>query len=271
MSLKVWNLAVLLTLFGLNPASALAYTGVLPPYCDQAFKASGQATAMLQQLFGPGPSSSHHYCSGLDNLNRYYTAKTNDGKQYALVHAVAEFSHVMRALEPKGNVPILAEVYFNRGLAQSLGKHDSEAMRDWYRALELNPKLDQAYFQLAQYFHKLGQDAKAMELATQGLRHAPGKKGLQSLYKELGGKLPYPEPIEPARAAVKENQQAPAASGQVTQDEPGKADKSPAEVPMVQPVRPAAVPIERPPIGTPQNPYCRFCPDPGDKPVTGGK
>jgi len=137
----------------------------------------------------------------------------------------------------------------NRGIAMSMLQKPGEAVGNLRQAIEMNPRLPRAYMTLADLYDQQKNRGKALETVTAGLRHNPDAKSLQRRYTELGGKLPYPVPIEPAAAA------------------PAKADEvaapAAAEPAVAAPVAatPAAEPAAAPKIGSPTNPYCRFCPD----------
>ena len=120
-------------------------------------------------------------------------------------------------------------------------------------AIRGNPGFDQAYAELADIQAHDEKPGEALKTVTEGLRHVPGSKPLKRRYTELGGKLPYPEPIAPAPAEPQAAQPDEVAS-------PGPA--SPAEPAVGGPVEATAVaPVAQPKIGSPDNPYCRFCPD----------
>jgi hypothetical protein len=90
---------------------------------------------------------------------------------------------------------------------------------------------------------------------------------LQRLYKERGGKLPYPEPL--ARAA-----EAPVAPAQAIREGETAEGEKPQDAVQLAPASPAPEAAgggggraedqapATPKIGSPTNPWCRFCPDP---------
>jgi hypothetical protein len=131
-------------------------------------------------------------------------------------------------------------------------------------AIKGNPELAGAYVELAdiQASNKKPQDA--LKTVTEGLGHAPDSKPLKRRYAELGGKLPYPEPVvkksSPAADASPAPQQAlaeaaPSSPAAVEANQPALA----ADKPVRAPAAPAQ--IEPAKIGSPKNPYGRICPD----------
>ena len=127
--------------------------------------------------------------------------------------------------------------------------------------------LVKAYTLTSDIHVKLNQKNEALTVVTEGLRHVPDSRALQRLYKERGGKLPYPEPI--ARAA-----EVPAAPDQTPREgEPAAGEGKPKDTVQLAPASPApdaaagggpadAQAPATPKIGSPTNPWCRFCPDP---------
>jgi hypothetical protein len=107
---------------------------------------------------------------------------------------------------------------------------------------------------LADFYSGIKQPAKALEIITEGLRHNPDTKSLQRRYTELGGELPYPAPIEPTPAVEAE------AAKPEEPPTPTPNSVEPAASPTTVPPAPVE-PTAEPQIGSPTNPYCRFCPD----------
>ena len=161
----------------------------------------------------------------------------------------------------------MPEVYLNRGLVYSLMGDNGKAILDVNKALELNPKLVKAYALASDTYIKLNQKSEALAVVTDGLRQVPDSSVLQRLYKERGGKLPYPEPlVRPAEVPVAPPQAA--RDGETTeakksQDAVQLAPASPApEAAGDGGGRAEGPPPATPKIGSPTNPWCRFCPDP---------
>ena len=119
------------------------------------------------------------------------------------------------------------EVHLQKGKALKLLGQEAKAINEFMVAIKGNPKLVQAYVEFADIHARNKKPGESLKTVTEGLRHNPGTKSLQRRYTALGGKLPYPAPIEPpsidSKAAV--------SSGLAPQ------------------------------IGSPKNPFCRFCPD----------
>jgi tetratricopeptide (TPR) repeat protein len=182
----------------------------------------------------------HHYCSGLRYLDRAYSAMGNKrDMQYKLGVAINNFDYVLT--HTRENYAMRGEVHIAKAQALKLAGKKAEALAEFNKALRYDVGGPDAYQALADHYRETGDKAKALEMATEGLRRNPDSKGLQRRYTEYGGQLPYPAPMTPA---------------------PVEAQVSkPAVAPSVH-APDTIVPESKPPkIGSPTNPYCRFCPD----------
>lgn len=230
-------------------APSPAEMAALPPYCAAKFgeRANPDLAKMWRASMGGDFIHIHHYCAGLNFLNRsrgMLPSKTRD----ILGATVREFDYVLSHASPE--FYLRGEILMNRGIALSMAKRVGEAVGNLSQAIELDPKLSRAYMTLADVYIKQNNRSKALEIVSDGLRHNPDTKSLQRRYTELGGKMPYPAAIEPAPTSDNV-----AASPAETTTSPQVDSVSPETA--STPEEPFASP---PPIGTPKNPYCRFCP-----------
>lgn len=211
---------------------------MLPPYCTAKLKNDPALIQVYRPAIGPQFANIHHYCFALNFLNRFYSdSNRNEAKSY-LAFALNDFNYMTQHLIP-GNIPLTAEIYLNQGIAESLQGRDAEAVRDMQKAIEIDPRLDNAYAMQARFFSERHQQAEALKIVTQGLRYVPESKKLKRLYSKFGGKLPYPEPID-------KEESKPALSSEDTSS---------------MPVQTTPAAEEKQKIGSPSNPWCRFCPD----------
>lgn len=224
----------------------------LPPYCAARFDQGSVAFKDWQSRMGPDFIHIHHYCVGLKLLNAARSSISNKRNEI-LGASVREFDYVLTHAAP--DFYMRPEILTNRGVALSIMTRDGEAIGNLLEAIRLDPKQPRAYMTLTDLYDKVKDRAKALETVSEGLRHNPDTKSLQRRYTELGGKLPFPEPIQAAGQKAVPQTEAPtstqAAVPEVAPDAPAKAADSASP--------PTA--IEAPKIGSPTNPYCRFCPD----------
>jgi tetratricopeptide (TPR) repeat protein len=230
----------------------------LPPYCAARLNEQSAAFKSWQSTMGAGFLHIHHYCFGLNFMNRARgMSSSNKEREGTLQAAITNFNYVLRNTQP--DFYMRPEVLMNRGITLSMQHNDGAAVGDLLKAIEMDPGLSRAYMALADLYVKQKNRSKALDTVTTGLRHSPETKSLQRRYTELGGHLPYPEPIQPAvveSATEKpEPSSVPADAIQDGSEPPATSlATAPAEVP-------AGEPVTEPKIGSPNNPYCRFCPD----------
>lgn len=225
----------------------------LPPFCKAKLNpdSSGGEYKMWANTLGKDFEHTHHYCVGINFINRYYRSRSPQDKRFNLNNALGNLNYMVNHASP--NYSLMPDVYLNRGLVYSLQKQHGRAIADLQKAIELNPRQAKAYNVLADYYVSMKMQTKALETVTQGLRHSPDTTSLQRRYGELGGKLPYPEPVLPAKAEPPPT----GAAIESASEAPAEITLEPSEVDAVS----VPKPTEQPKIGTPKNPYCRFCPD----------
>lgn len=159
------------------------------------------------------------------------------------------------------NDPWVPNAYLQIGLAKQLQGKQGEALSAIYKALQLNPRLLEAYLAMANLYADLNDKKKALEIVTEGLRHVPDSQALQKRYQRLGGALPYPTPYEQRAAQGKAadiaqgKTEAPVPQAAAAMDTNKPADATEQKETRVPPA-----------VGSSTNPWCRFCADvPADK------
>lgn len=231
----------------------------LPPFCKTKFQNTDTAADKIwAQALGGAYGHSHHYCAGLNFLNRYY--QNPDNAQYKLGKVVGEMSYMIDKTPAGSN--LLPSVYFTSGKALMLLKRSQEGIAHLLKALELNPKLLPAYLAVIEYYRGLNIRNKALDYATDGLRYLPNSKALQRIYSEMGGKQPYPEPYEKKEAPNLQASTNPAPVGaELPAMNQAPAGDSPAPTNNNHPVKEpeSPIPLNSTPAGSPTNPWCRFC------------
>ena len=240
----------------------------LPPYCSVRFnsKQGSPQYDFWEKRLGRDFIHTHHYCAGLNFLNRYYLAVTPQDKQYNLDNALNNFSYMVDHASP--TYILMPEVYLNRGMVNSLLHNDAQAISDLHTAQKLNPKLTNTYFVLADFYVRIKQEDQALEAVSEGLRYNPDSTSLKQRYDQLGGKKPYPEPypvVSPNTVVsdkVQTNESMSTGRGSETSSDrmPGRTDSGKQDIANTSPEKNGASTPASSTIGTPSNPYCRFCP-----------
>lgn len=223
----------------------------LPTFCAARYKGGADYRHWLQ-IMGKDFGHTHHYCNALNFINRYYRSRSPQDKSFNLNNALNNLNYMVAHASP--TYSLMPDVYLNLGVVYSLMNKPAESITHFNKAVELDPRQPRAYGALADYYVKSKQNVKALEIVSTGLRYNPNMKSLQRRYTELGGKLPYPAPIDPAPVEAQEVKLDGAVAGT-----PANPDVPIADTPAT--VTPAAESIAPPKIGSPTNPYCRFCPD----------
>jgi tetratricopeptide (TPR) repeat protein len=194
----------------------------------------------------------HHYCSAVDAINKEMFAKDKQKQKFHLGEVMNNTDYVISHVAPTHN--LLPEVYALRGKALAMAHHNAEAERDLLKALLMDPTHLEALFTLAQLYADTRRQDAATKTVLAGLAIAPDNKRLRRLGKTLGVKLPEDKPLS-------DTTQSSPAKESVPVDPPPAQDGVvvvPAETARV--AEPAEI-VDEPKIGTPSNPWCRFCPE----------
>lgn len=253
--------------------SEMAY---MPEYCKARFSGPQSPEFKLWEGRVGGKNNKtwkglHHYCAGVNNMNRYLNLFKDPKRNYYLSRAVPEMNYTLNNLPD--DFIVAADMYLNRGLAYQLMKKNNEATADFNKSIAIDPKNIQAYLNLASLAEKNNQKQKALTIITTGLTQVPNSNELKNKYLKLGGKEPYP-----AIEAPSTTEQKPSLDGVLIPNPTGKDiikdDNSITSLPQeltIQEENTASTntpgneeksdtKIEGAKTGIPTNPYCRFCP-----------
>ena len=240
-----------------------AEMALLPEYCQvRAIDNQGSpAFRAWMQALAPKFLGIHHYCAGVNYINRYLHLVNDPKRKYYLSRAVPEIDYVAKDMPP--NFPIAGEVYMHRGLANKLMKKEAAAASDFVKAIKHDPNQVRAYLYLSEIYAAAGNKDKALEFTTIALKRVPDSKTLQQRYLEYGGKKPFPQPdiaptVPEERAAVPAQQESLPSDGEPRPSSQANGLALPEENEPKE--NESAEEAERPVIGVPGNPYCRFCP-----------
>ncbi|MDO9227400.1 MAG: tetratricopeptide repeat protein [Pseudomonadota bacterium] len=208
----------------------------------------------------------NHECDCIRFLNRAYATmndkaahkynlgETIGGCQYNLSHSPGD--------------PWNAIAHLQIGLARQLQGQPGQAITSFNQALQLNPKLAQAYTEMANVYLKLNNKKQALTVVTEGLRWLPDSRALQRKYQRLGGALPFPaahnkEAASADKTPKRATGKTPDGTGTGAQPATAPLPKSETATDPTQPTAGSdsgAQPTSDL-IGSPTNPWCRFCPD----------
>lgn len=231
---------------------------MLPPYCG------GPGGGDWKAILGEARTWNNHTCYGINRLNRYYKSRTAGERKYHLQTALQDFNYSVSHLPQ--TFPLMPEILYYRGVTLKLQGTPALAMADWQKSISLDKHYVRSIQELADLLaKKIGKPEQALEVVAEGLRDNPDVKSLQKRYTRYGGKLPYPEPrvaIKPAQeGALQAKGESEMANVEKTKEAALATDAAKTDVPSQQPdLGKAKEPSPAPVIGTPDNPWCRFCP-----------
>lgn len=254
-----FSILVVFELFGLNQASAVAgfaataaELSILPPFCQTKLSSSSSPADQIlySGKIGPDWKHIHHYCFALNFSNRYKRSFANKGDQlFYLQSAMGEFEYIFTHASP--TFWMRPEMHVQKGKLLAAAKRNIEAISEFEQALQKNPNYVEAYAALSDLYNNTGQKSKSITAVEEALQRAPNNKSLQRQYKQLTGKIFTPPPPTVEQAAQIPSTPIPVVQAAVTS---GVSSTT------TQPVS-ASLPVVVPEkIGTPTNPYCRFCP-----------
>lgn len=202
----------------------------------------------------------NHECDCVRFVNRAYANSDKTTKTYNANRAIDGCNYHLKHINTNNNY-WTPNAYMQIGLAQQIKKQTTNALLSFNKALLLNPKLQQAYIETSRIFLQLNNKEKALDTVSEGLRWLPDSRTLQRQYQKLGGVLPYPKPHEEHPTANQPKEviaPLPAPIGIET----------PADKKSTSRLEPAGPAYPTAPIGSENNPWCRFCPDTPLPPTT---
>lgn len=241
----------------------------MPDYCKA--KSAGPNSpeyqaweAKVGSKYKRGWESMHHFCDGLNYMNRYLRLFNDPKRGYYLSRAVAEMNYNLNESFPDDFL-LAAEMYLNRGLAYQLMHNDGKAAADFYKAIQIDPNKVQAYLGLSDIY-LMGNKDKALEIVTSGLKHVPTSKALQKRYLTLGGKEPLPATPSTPLTTKQQNEQLgegkamPEATKSKSDDINSKINQPPNQP---NAIKDDLATTDKKAGGMDtkaKSPYCRFCP-----------
>lgn len=238
--------------WGATPAEI----AVLPPFCKAKLSPDPADDAQYSSAIGPDWLHIHHYCYALTFTNRYYQDYADKPTQHDdLNQALNNYNYVLSHASP--GFWMRPEIHTQKGRLLAAAKHYAEAVSEIEQALKGNPDYAPAYAALSDIYADLGQKSKSLATVEQGLQHVPDNNALQRHYKLLTGKTFVPPPLSAEQAAQKN--QPPGTSTETPDTQAAMpASAAQANEPPTSVSQPADAAGK---IGSPTNPYCRFCPD----------
>ena len=158
---------------------------LLPPYCKARYGKTNSADAenWKSRLGRLGWTHVHHYCSGLDHLNKANMASDKETRTKELRGAIAGFTY-MQENAPRDFI-LQPEISTQKGRAYLRLNQDGAAVQEFYNAIKLNPKYIPAYNALSDYFNNNNKPEEAKKILELGLKENPKSKSLKRRLNKL--------------------------------------------------------------------------------------
>ncbi|GAO34872.1 hypothetical protein SCT_0252 [Sulfuricella sp. T08] len=275
-NLFILAFALQLQSFTANALERFAVTeselALMPAYC-QAKQGKDRGNRAINDQFrgiygDQNWLNQHHYCDALKFIIRANRNLGNKAElRYNLEQAQKGIEHMLASeqtpdwiLRPEAHVH-LGKLYLRM---IHLGKgSEGKAIQNFEQAILIQPNYEPAYSALSDFFADKGLKQKAFDVIEEGLKHSPDSKMLLRRFKELGGKTPpaplvVTQPTAPVEAINSPVKQEPPQLGRAT-------NSSPSEAPASSTPETSQKQTTQPKIGSPSNPWCRFCTDIEDK------
>jgi len=196
----------------------------------------------------------HHYCAAMNAMNKANVTKGKEDRRYQLGLVMSESSYVLS--HSAADHPLLPAVYTLRAQSLLSARKPADAERELLKALQMDPTQMEALVTLARLYSDTGRKDNAVKTVRAGLAIAPDNKSLRRLGLKLAMELP---PIEGTAAEAAPTPPQP----------PSDKEAAPAGTPSPDSVVKSSdlatpetgIPTVETSIGSPTNPWCRFCPD----------
>lgn len=168
--------------------------GILPEYCRPlpfiggrpgTYDTSNPVWLKWYPLLGEGYKHTHHYCSGLNFIQRSYKVRgdTKLIRNY-LTRAVNEFEYVL-SHSPRDFI-LAPEILTQRARTHVRLKDRRKALKDFQTAIKLNPEYMQAYAGLIDLLLEIRKKNEAREVYEAGVKIKPESPALKQFEKQFG-------------------------------------------------------------------------------------
>jgi tetratricopeptide (TPR) repeat protein len=141
-----------------------------------------------KNILGGAFWSMHHYCIGLNCLNRVDRGIGDKGA--LLGEALGQFKYMQGI--PADNV-LRPEVEYNIGLVLYRMDRISQAIGQLRRTIQMKPNYERAYLLLDICYLRLGDRASAAAALREGLKRVPNSRALQDALNKMTSEKEQPD------------------------------------------------------------------------------
>ena len=233
---------------------------MLPAYCKAKLSADANDDKLYSGSIGPDWLHIHHYCFALNFTNRFYKATNPNDKRHYLRSALDNHDYMFTHSKP--DFWMRPEIHTEKAKQLRAAKRYSEAIAELTRAISIKADYWSAYVVLSDVLAEMNKKQEAISTVEKGLLYKPDSKALHRRYKLLTGKDFVP-PVtgtvvnddvgQDAGKHKSELQPIDLTSSTIRADSNQKTEAGNSNQ-QTGPLTPSRE------IGSPTNPYCRFCP-----------
>ena len=159
---------------------------LLPPYCKAKLfdTADSPEYAKWEATLGAGFEHTHHYCAGVNFVNRANKTFGNKSEQaQLLIQALNEFNYVIK--HAPATYVLIPEIHVQKGRVLVRLKKNAEAIQEFHRAIELNADYVAGYTALSDQYKDMGSPGEAKQVLQKGLARLPDSKALLRRLNEV--------------------------------------------------------------------------------------
>ena len=157
---------------------------LLPPYCKaRSGKTTSTDAENWKRRMGKAWTHLHHYCSGLDYLNKANVAYDRETRIKLLNKALDGFSYMQK--NARHEFILQPEISTQKGRVYLKLNQDGAALQEFHNAIKLKPKYTPAYSELSDYYRDNNNPEDARKILELGLRHNPKSKSLKRRLDKL--------------------------------------------------------------------------------------
>lgn len=159
---------------------------LLPSYCQDKFGSVAAARERWKKLFGEEWMHMHHYCDGINHMNRATKVLDDRNKiNYLAGVAIDNFEYMLKRAGEQWL--LLPELHFRMGKAKlKMRGSFGEIAAHYEKAVLLKPDYVQAWAALSDLYLDLQDREKARAALENGLSHSPNSKILLRRKSKLG-------------------------------------------------------------------------------------
>ncbi len=158
----------------------------LPKFCQARYNRPGSNPVKWKKLIGPMYVHIHHYCSGLNHINKAYSISQPKIRKRVLNRALGGIDYVLKRAQP--TFILLPELHTKKGQVLVQLKRYGDAVIEYNSAIRIKHDYVRAYASLSDLHIKLKNHESAIEVLQKGLGFKPNSKSLMRRLNKLNNK-----------------------------------------------------------------------------------